>query len=194
MSTFKKGAIATVTAAALTAAVVTPASAEDKLESYSTSYKDNICTVETTYPDGEKSTTTMTSESAKQDLSEIIRLTNGYQKLLKEYEDRLTKEEKEKASPAKLAETREKIDSYRVIVKQYGKYRVVYQACAEGKSLSKTDVDAQALLSSPTGDGLSPAGIGVVVAGVVVVVLGAIVAALPMLKPMLPPQIAALLP
>ena len=67
------------------------------------------------------------------------------------------------------------------------------KACAAGKSASEDSVNAQALLSSADEKGLTPAGIGVVVAGVVVV-LGAVVAALPILKPMLPPEIAALLP
>lgn len=61
------------------------------------------------------------------------------------------------------------------------------KACAAGKSASEDSVNAQALLSSADDKGLTPAGIGVVVAGVVV-------AALPILKPMLPPEIAALLP
>ncbi|EEI64440.1 hypothetical protein [Corynebacterium glucuronolyticum] len=194
MSTFKKGAIATVTAAALTVGVVTPASAEDKLESYSTSYKDNICTVETTYPNGEKTTDTLTSNEAQDDLNVALKAVKQYQVQLKENQDKLAKAKKEKESTENLEEIQAEINRLTKLVKTYSKYRVVYKACAEGKSLSKTDIDAQALLSSPDGESLSPAGIGVVVAGVVVVVLGAIVAALPMLKPMLPPQIAAMLP
>ncbi|EEI26171.1 hypothetical protein [Corynebacterium glucuronolyticum] len=194
MSTFKKGAIATVTAAALTVGVVTPASAEDELESYSTSYKNNICTVETTYPNGKKTTDTFTSNEAQDALNRILKYVKQDQARLKENQDKLAKAKKEKESTEKLKEIQAEIDRLTKLVKEDSKERVMFKACAEGKSLSKTDIDAQALLSSPDGESLSPAGIGVVVAGVVVVVLGAIVAALPMLKPMLPPQIAAMLP
>lgn len=68
------------------------------------------------------------------------------------------------------------------------------RACAEGKDLSQTSSEAQVTLSSADGKGLTPAGIGVTVAGAVAAVLGLLVAALPQIKPLLPAQIANLLP
>lgn len=193
MSTFKKGAIATVTAAALAAGTITPAFAIEDKYTFSGEFKDNKCTVKIS--NGvETSTEALTKEEVKEKLEGAIKELKAYQATLKDNEALLAKEKKANASDKRLQEIQGLVDYYNMHINRISRYKTVLNACANGKSISKTDADGQALLSSPDGESLSPAGIGVVVAGVVVVVLGAIVAALPMLKPMLPPQIAAMLP
>lgn len=71
---------------------------------------------------------------------------------------------------------------YRIIVR----HAILTRACKNSEPLTDADVDARALFSSPDGKSLNGAGIGVV--------LGLLVAALPQIKPLLPAEVARLLP
>lgn len=187
MSTFKNGAIATITAVALTAGICSPASAEEAPFKASAEFKNNKCTVKI---NGEDYETYETREEAKASADDLMESIEWHQKLLKEAEEIVATSTDEGI----LRVHRDAIKSHKANLAEYTRLHSAVRACAEGRSVSETDVEAQVLLSTADGKGLSPAGIGVVVAGVVVVVLGAIVAALPMLKPMLPAPIANMLP
>lgn len=192
MSTFTKGAIATITAAALAAGICTPASAAPADTTFSTEFTGDTCTV--TMNNGEDSETTeYTKEEAQKTADETAYYAGESQAEVKWLEALLEYQKKQKASEEDLKDTQENLDQARGNVSYYSRHHFAMKACAAGKSASEDSVNAQALLSSADDKGLTPAGIGVVVAGVVVV-LGAVVAALPMIKPMLPPEIAALLP
>lgn len=78
---------------------------------------------------------------------------------------------------------------YRIFVR----HAILTRACKNSEPLTDADADARALFSSPDEKSLNGAGIGVTVAGVVIL-LGLLVAALPQIKPLLPAEVARLLP
>jgi len=88
------------------------------------------------------------------------------------------------------------LDYTQSVVNYYSSYIVILQACVGGKSITPEQVDRQLTkVTLSTADGkLSDAGIAVVVSVTLLVALGGLVAALPALKPMLPAEIANLLP
>ncbi|MGM5594853.1 hypothetical protein QZG57_08165 [Corynebacterium glucuronolyticum] len=187
MSTFKKGAIATITAAALAAGLCTPASAADS--KFKTEFKDDKCTV---FVDGEAYETFESTAEANEILGDILKTIDNTTNSIENVKRELA--EADGDGELRKNALNEALKAYQNTLAFFIKYRAAAKACTESRSVSETDVEAQALLSTADGKGLSPAGIGVTVAGVVVVVLGAIVAALPMLKPMLPAPIANMLP
>lgn len=191
MGTFAKGAIATVTAAALTAGLYTTASAQDDEDArYSTTFKNNVCTFISRESDGYVSKWDRTVEESKVQVKLYQQSIDRTQREIAE----LTKKKAETSSLKEKAAIQKEIAKKKRDIYEYLRIKVAFQGCAEGKSLNSSSIDSKALLSSPDGESLSEVGIGVVVAGVLVAVLGAVVAALPMIKPMLPPEIAALLP
>ncbi|MDD7587373.1 MAG: hypothetical protein SPK00_03475 [Corynebacterium glucuronolyticum] len=189
MKLLKKGAIATITAVTLTAGLCAPASAAEAESKVSAEFKNDKCVVRI----GDQ-----VSEYTKDALPGLLeaKVTKiaGVEKEIKNLEDQLAKQKESNAGTAEQEATQKSIDQKKAELTALTKERIAYKACSEGKSASDFDVDAQALLSSADGKSLSPAGIGVTVAGAAVVVLGLIVAALPQIKPLLPPQIATLIP
>lgn len=180
-------AIATVTAAALTAGLVTPAANAASLEVHKThcivhpSAKDvKNGFADNDYIIGRKGIDHWVNQYTKdaqgfldqiaylKDLRRQNAITEEY------YKDQVTNEE----------------ELYRIFVR----HAILTRACKNSEPLTDTDVDARALFSSPDEKSLNGAGIGVTVAGVVVVVLGLLVAALPQIKPLLPAEVARLLP
>lgn len=68
------------------------------------------------------------------------------------------------------------------------------RACAAGRDMSASSAEIEAFMSSLDGKELSDAGIGIVAASSVVVAIAGLVAALPVIKPILPANIQAMLP
>lgn len=68
------------------------------------------------------------------------------------------------------------------------------RACAAGRDMSASSAEIEAFMSSLDGKELSDAGIGIVAASSVVVTIAGLVAALPVIKPILPANIQAVLP
>lgn len=197
MSAFTKGIAATVTVAALTTGLCTSASAQTQPDAtFKTTYENGTCAVEVVM--GQKPPVNLPIEN-DEDTSSAIKGTiadfKDYQKKLAEAKEELARLKKDKNTPDyELEHAQDKFDYATSMLTYLAKQRAALQACLDKKSLTAAEVDAQALLSSIDGKGLSPAGIGVTMAGIAVVALGVVVAALPQIKPLLPPQIAALLP
>lgn len=136
-------------------------------------------------------TKVLTRDEAKEELAYV----NGEVRARKaktEIEYKKYKEQHGKSDPgyakavAEFEDDIEWMDNYIAI------WHPVLRACIDGRNLSESSSKAEAMLSTSDGS-LSPGGIGVVV-GVLIAVLGGIAAALPMLKPMLPANIAAMVP
>ncbi|MFP7664587.1 MAG: hypothetical protein ACHEUT_03425 [Corynebacterium pyruviciproducens] len=68
------------------------------------------------------------------------------------------------------------------------------RSCAAGRDMSASSAEIEAFMSSLDGKELSDAGIGIVAASSMVVTIAGLVAALPVIKPILPANIQAMLP
>lgn len=197
MSAFTKGMVATVTVAAITTGLCTSTYAQTQPDAtFKTTYENGTCTVELI--EGQKPPVNLPleeEEDQKSALKDSIEYFKEYQKKLAEAKEKLARLKKDKNTPDyELQYVQDDIDYATSMLPYLAKQRVAIQACLDKKSASAAEIDAQALLSSIDGKGLSPAGIGVTMAGIAVVVLGAIVAALPQIKPLLPQQFAEMLP
>ncbi|MGS2664374.1 hypothetical protein ACU6QD_05090 [Corynebacterium glucuronolyticum] len=197
MSAFANGIAATVTVAALTTGLCTSASAQTQPDAtFKTTYKNGTCTIEVIV--GQKPPINLPlddEDDLKNNLEGTIGGFKDYQKKLAEAKQKLARLKKDKNTPDyELQYVQDDIDYATSMLPYLAKQRAAIQACLDKKSASAAEIDAQALLSSIDGKGLSPAGIGVTMAGIAVAALGLIVAALPQIKPLLPQQIATLLP
>lgn len=188
MRAFTKGALAITAAAAVTTGVCAPAA-----NAISVKVDGQVCTF--TVPDHEMAIadpgkgpwTVDRSKAAESITSFQIELAHN-QSELKKYEAARNLGTISEGEYQEMKIYAEKVEANRTLMLP------ALRACAEGKDLSQTSSEAQVTLSSADGKGLTPAGIGVTVAGAVAAVLGLLVAALPQIKPLLPAQIANLLP
>ncbi|PFG27950.1 hypothetical protein [Corynebacterium renale] len=188
MRAFTKGALAITAAAAVTTGVCAPAA-----NAMSVKVDGQVCTF--TIPESEKhifemenGTWTLTPNEAQGYIAGGLAYIDSYESLLAE------NEAKRKAGTISEFDYHDAKVRAEQVNKYYGGMMPALRACVEGKDLSQTSSEAQVALSSADGKGLTPAGIGVTVAGAVAAVLGLLVAALPQIKPLLPAQIANLLP
>lgn len=210
MSRFTKATVATLTATALAAGLCTPASGASS-HRYSATFANNTCTMTLRVNGKVVDTTWLSKAEAKEEEgvrdSEIPRM----KALVKDKEKELAQQKKDNAPAAAIKKSEKYIADSNELIKHLYVMRPVFRACAQGKSITEDEAEAQgkadmakdeadmakdeagATLSTADGK-LTEAGIGVVTASVIAVVIAGIIAALPMIKPLLPPQIAAMLP
>ena len=175
MSTLKKSAIATITAAALATGICTPAA-------NAAGVKVNGDTCVFTYTEAEQKVTERKTETLDRENSQEFA-----DNLVSEIEEFQQDYANKKISEADYNRDAPYIEYYKTLLP-------AMRACAAGKDMPASSAEFEAFMSAPNGKELSDAGIGIVAASAVVVVLAGLVAALPQIKPMLPANIQAMLP
>lgn len=180
-------AIATVTAAALTAGLVTPAANAASLEVHKTH-----CIVHPSAKDVKDGLADNDYIIGRKGIDHWVnQYTKDAERLLKSIESLKAQRRQNDITEEYY---KDQVTNDEAIYRDIVRDAILTRACKNSEPLTDTDVDARALFSSPDEKSLNGAGIGVTVAGVVVVVLGLLAAALPQIKPLLPAEVQALLP
>lgn len=121
----------------------------------------------------------------------------GYPEELTTLRAEIANAEKELANPELDAAQKESLtrllERYKKRVPLLENFIDALKACVAGKDYNLDQPDVERALSSTDGKP-NEAGIGLIVAGSIVALLGILAAALPVIKPMLPAQLKALLP
>jgi len=168
-----------LTATALTATLLTsPAPASSLETGISSKVKGDVCYVTFRDPGKETKTGTATKAEAQRYAEQAAMEKEYNQSQLKDYEELL------KAATRKndVEYFQKQVRELTQIVDYYLRKELVYQACTEGKAMS----ELQVAMSTEDGD---PSGLSI---GLIVV--GVVGAAILLLKPLLPPEVAAILP
>ena len=193
MKGFKKASIASVTAIAVAAGMCTPAFAEGTKTEAGVKIADKVCTI--TLPQDEATLLGKTSPITVK----VADAQGKLDALLKEYKaeaakqtpaDKDKKDNKTRATEGKTDTTN---NTWKKKASAYAGLASAYRNCAAGKEQSEIDYNLASIFSSPEGQP-SEIGIGVIAGGSVLVGLALIVALLPQIKPLLPAEIAAMLP
>lgn len=191
MKGFKKASIASVTAIAVAAGMCTPAFAEGTATPVGVKVKDNVCTIVLNKDDatllGLKAQQEIKKDDAKTAKKELIKAFTKRETIIKGLDQQL---KDKKVTEQKVKEEQDKFKKESVA---YSSVAAAYQACADGKNFSETDYDLAGIFSTMEGKP-NQVGIGVIAGGSVLVGLALIIALLPQIKPLLPAEIAAMLP
>lgn len=142
MGTFKKGAVATLTAVALAAGLCTPASAAPAPTNFkaSSEVKNGKCIIHTVANGKENS---FEATGIAEDL--LVALIEGIPSIEKGIADKeksLAEIKKSNASDPRIPAAEAEIKDLKQGLKNLSKQRIAYEACKSGKGISEEAVDA----------------------------------------------------
>lgn len=187
---FKRSLASLAAAVVVSGAVVAPANAMTLKVNDDTTCTFNLTTEEAGVIEAPQTATITKAEAA--DLVPV------YKDSLSDLRKEMANAEKELANPELDAAQKESLtrlleDYKKRVVPLLENFIDALNVCVAGKHYNSDKPDAKRALSSTDGKP-NEAGIGVIVAGSIVAILGILAAALPVIKPMLPAQLKALLP
>lgn len=191
MSSFAKTLVATTVSAVLTCGLCAPAANASTVE-----VRGNVCTFHVT----DREVKTINAYDSTVTVKDGATLTREQAQTWMEKYRELETEFSESVNKAKAAYqagalTKAEYDELMADAQKVHDYALVSSPAVEACATNGDGTYSQSQAELSTVDGhLTEAGIGVVATASVLAVIGIIVAALPAIKPMLPPQIQAMLP